>query len=50
MRRIIEPRFVTVETEMMADWKWVRSHSEEEKRDWKYGAAARNMFLEREGQ
>ena len=35
VRRIMEPRFVTVETEMMADWKWVRIQSELEKRAWK---------------
>lgn len=41
----MEPKFPTVETERMPDWKLRRRLSLEEKRRWKYGAAARNMFL-----
>jgi hypothetical protein len=37
---------VKVKVEVMADWKFSRIQSEEEKRVWKYGEAARNMFLE----
>ena len=41
----METRFVTVETEIRAGEKVVRRALEERKRCWKYGEAARNMFL-----
>lgn len=45
-RTSIETRFVTVPTERIADWKCANIHTSELKRFMKYGAAARNMFLE----
>lgn len=45
VRMSIEPRFATVDTESSADWKLVRIQSSDWKRRWKYGPAARNMFL-----
>ncbi len=41
----MEPRLVTEEMDVSADWKCARIHWSEENRYWKYGAAARNMFL-----
>jgi hypothetical protein len=37
---------VIVETVIMVDWKFAWIHSSPLKRDEKYGAAARNMFLQ----
>jgi len=45
VRTSIAERLVTVETERMADWELSSIHSLELSRFWKYGAAARNMFL-----
>lgn len=44
-RTNMDTRFVTVLTEMMEDWKCARIHSSLWNRFWKYGAAARNIFL-----
>ncbi|KAI7205901.1 hypothetical protein KC324_g41 [Hortaea werneckii] len=44
VRTSIEPRFVTVETEISAAWKLSKIHLLLWKRCWKYGPAAKNMF------
>ena len=41
----METRFVTQETDIRAEGKLERRDGEERKRCWKYGRAARNMFL-----
>lgn len=41
----MESRLVMQPTDVMADWKCSRMLALSAKRVWKYGAAARNMFL-----
>lgn len=41
----IDTKFVTVATDVMAAWKLASMVWLSANRDWKYGAAAKNMFL-----
>ena len=49
VRRIMAPRLVIVETVRIADWKFATIQVSPAKREAKYGAAARNMFLKTRG-